>query len=198
MATGKITGNHLKILVRLLVFSLAVSWLAGCAALKKQTKQTEEPKETQAATTTVGYDESFDPLSLEDDDIVIKRTNRFETSSNPVIEPLNVSSGNTGTTGNEIPDSLITYKEVDGFRVQIFAGRSVETATMTKTKAEADFAPLGQKVYFIFEAPFYRIRVGDFTDRTQAEKLREQARKIGYREAFIVRSKVRVPENLNR
>ncbi|WP_456438995.1 SPOR domain-containing protein [Caldithrix abyssi] len=195
MVTGKIAGNYLSKLFTLLTIVIGLNLIFGCAAAKKKVAQ---PAAEESAVTTVDgkFDESFDPLSLEDDDIVIKRKNRGAQAAKPGLEALDLTDAQSTSEMEAIPDSLLTYKEVDGFRVQIFAGRSVETATMTKSKAQIDFEPHRLKVYFIFEAPFYKIRIGDFTDRNQAERARELARKIGYREAFVVRSKVRVAENV--
>lgn len=195
MVTTKYIGNYLRVFVTLMIFAVSLVLWSGCAAGKKQVAPS--PKEGINQPEAEGqFDESFDPLSLDDDDIVIKRTNAMEGIANQAMEPLTVQPSNKNQSGEAIPDSLITYHEVDGFRVQIFAGRNVEAATMTKTKALADFEPYKQKVYFIFEAPFYKIRIGDFTDRTKAENARELARKLGYREAFVVKSKVRVPQNM--
>ena len=194
MVTQKISGNYLKKIVTPFLMAFALSLFFSCTAQKELAKPVAEQK-TQAIAAAGQFDESFDPLSLEDDDIVIKRNTKLEPSGNPAMEPLDIKSGVQKENEQTLPDSLISYQELDGFRVQIFAGRSVETATMTKSKAINDFAPYKQKVYFIFEAPFYKIRIGDFTERSKAEKARELARKLGYKEAFVVRSKVRVPKN---
>ncbi len=195
MGTAKYIRNYLKYLLALTIFTMSLALFSGCAGAKKQVAPAAE--ETVEQPLAEGqFDESFDPLSLDDDDIVIKRTHAMEGISNQPMESLTFQPANREQNTEAIPDSLITYHEVDGFRVQIFAGRNVEAATMTKTKALADFELYNQKVYFIFEAPFYKIRVGDFTDRTKAEKARELARKLGYREAFVVKSKVRVPKGL--
>ncbi|HHE55048.1 MAG TPA: SPOR domain-containing protein [Caldithrix abyssi] len=195
MGTAKYIRNYLKYLLVLTIFAVSLALFSGCAAAKKQvTPASEETVDQPQAESQ--FDESFDPLSLDDDDIVIKRTHAMEGISNQPMESLTFQPANREQNTESIPDSLIIYQEADGFRVQIFAGRNVETATMTKTKALADFEPYKQKVYFIFEAPFYKIRIGDFTDRNKAEKARELARKLGYREAFVVKSKVRVPKDL--
>ncbi len=189
MASARYFGNHLTGLVKIIFSLLLLIFLMSCAASKKEVLKKEK---TQAKTITPGqFDESFDPLSLEDDDIVIEKNVRTNLTPKTALEGVTTPSGNRET----IPDSLLTYKEVDGYRVQIFAVRSVEAATYAKAKAKENFQPQGQKVYLIFEAPFYKLRVGDFKDRNQAEKFRNLAKKMGYKEAFVVRSKVRVVED---
>ena len=48
-------------------------------------------------------------------------------------------------------------------------------------------------VYVYFQAPWYKVRVGDFETRNDAEAKLREARQKGYREAFWVPSDVRVP-----
>jgi len=171
--------------MRFFVVFLIFAFFMGCATSRKTTTAPQKSEETLLQSTK--YDESFDPLSLEDDDIVIEKRVQPTVTSTPVKQT-NKSEQNT------LPDSLLSYRQTDGFRVQIFAGRSIEAATMAETKAKQDFEPKGYKVYLIFEAPFYKLRVGDFTDRNDADLLRSLAKSMGYKAAFVVRSKVNVPE----
>ncbi len=127
------------------------------------------------------YDESFDPMSLHDDDISVQPGKNKPSSSRK-----------TKVKKSDQADSETVLKERDGFRVQILATRSIETATMVKQQAEEQFKPYGYKVYWQFEAPFYKIRVGDVIKRTDAENIRDLAKELGYDQAFPVRSKVKV------
>ena len=51
------------------------------------------------------------------------------------------------------------------------------------------------KIYVIFEAPNYKVRIGDFIDRQKAEKYRKQLANKGYSSAWIVRTKVEPIKN---
>ena len=126
------------------------------------------------------YDESFDPLTLEDDDIIIASDEYTRVVDNP---------------GNN-PDSvkITSLKEVTGFRVQILATKNIETASLFEQEASERFNNLDHKTYLIFEAPLYKIWVGDCKKRTQAEELRDMATQYGYRESFIVKTKIQVKE----
>ena len=68
----------------------------------------------------------------------------------------------------------------------------MEKATLLEEEAKSQFATSGHKTYLVFEAPLYKIRLGDFTTRNQAEDLKIQALRYGYRESFIVRTKVTI------
>lgn len=150
--------------------------ISSCATSKKAVRSQADDTQTKS-----GYDESFDPLTLQDDDIVIVRETKEKAPRQSVKaeQEISLTSANT---------------EVDGFRVQILATRSIEAATMAKQQAEEQFAPYKYKVYWSFEAPFYRIRVGDVIKRTDAEAIRDLAKEMGYKQAFPVRSKVKPPQ----
>ena len=155
--------------------------LAGCASSKKTV--TEEAKGKPGS----AYDESFDPLSLNDDDIEIKSDKESpQVKKKPVEAAAAVEE--TPTTSN------LPFKETDGYRVQLLTTKSYEAATVAQQTAAEQFAPLNLKTYIKFEAPLYKVRVGDALTRSEAEEIRETARDFGYKGAFIVRSKVMVQE----
>ncbi len=155
---------------------VVLSLLMACGG---QQKVVQKPVKEESASP---YDESFDPLSLHDDDITIQPgEHKTNSSSEKKVKKAKQTESET------------VLKETDGFRVQILATRSIETATMVKQQAEEQFKPYDYKVYWQFEAPFYKIRVGDVLKRTDAENIRDLAKQLGYDQAFPVRSKVKVP-----
>ncbi|MBA7521656.1 hypothetical protein ES705_13767 [subsurface metagenome] len=145
----------------------------GCAGTREPVK--EEPVEE----TKPQYDESFDPLSLDDDDIIIadasvtKHENENQTA---------------------IIEEKIIPKEINGFRVQILATKNIETASLFKQEATERFGSLEHETYLIYEVPLYKIRIGDCKERSEAEDLRDLAKQYRYREAFIVKCKIKVVE----
>ena len=106
-----------------LIFFIGL-FLLACAGSK------EIIQEDVGSEIVLVYDESFDPLSLEDDDIVIG---------------------------------------------------------MESKAADSDRET--------FEAPLYKIRVGDCKTRQDADNVRDLAKKYGYAEAFLVKSKIIISEN---
>lgn len=78
-----------------------------------------------------------------------------------------------------------------GFRVQVI---------MTEDPARADDliqeieTEMDLPVYRIFEPPYYKVRVGNCVDRSEAEELMEELRREGY-ETFIVRDMVNPADN---
>ena len=159
--------------MKILLLALTLLFIASCSSSEKVVVKDEPRKDNP-------YDESFDPNSLNDDDIVV---HKFDNNATVIIEnDQNFTASNTDQA----------YTEVKGFRVQIIATKSIETATLAEQEARELFEGQNHKTYLIFDAPLYKLRVGDVTTRDEAEKIRDMAKDYGYREAFIVPTKVNI------
>ena len=80
-------------------------------------------------------------------------------------------------------DSII----IEGYRVQVLATRERFKAEKLQSDLEELFE---YKIYVIFEAPNYKVRIGDFIDRQKAEKFRKKLSGNGYSSAWIIRTKI--------
>ena len=49
---------------------------------------------------------------------------------------------------------------------------------------------ISDSVYVDFEAPNYKVRVGDFIDRDIAETLQQELVQMGYNSAWILRTRI--------
>ncbi len=83
---------------------------------------------------------------------------------------------------------------IDGFRVQIFmdSGNDALDEAEAVMKDFSDNFPLVQ-AYLVFGQPYYRVRVGDFRTRLEAEKL-HLILKEKYPKAFVTADKIQLPE----
>lgn len=100
-------------------------------------------------------------------------------------EPVIIFEEDVPLVGEQSEQQQIT--KVKGlFRVQVFA-------TVDKSKAEAIMAALREKedipVYIDEEEGLYKVRVGDFKTRIQAEGFKNYIRTRGYPDAFVVEMK---------
>lgn len=77
--------------------------------------------------------------------------------------------------------------ETRGFRVQLLASREQDEARRVAREAEGR---LQVPTYVVFEAPFYKVRAGDFPDRGDALALRDRARGYGYPNAWVVTTEI--------
>lgn len=81
--------------------------------------------------------------------------------------------------------------EMEGFRIQIYAGGDQNLANESRADFLASFSKNNMPVYQTWQPPHFRVRVGDF--RTRPEALRELAnvRKI-FPDAFVVSDKIKL------
>ena len=80
-------------------------------------------------------------------------------------------------------------KVVNGFRIQVFSTNNALAAENTKLRLITLF---DQDVSVVFDAPNYKVRIGKFAKRRQAEEFRLQLYNVGYRQAWVVRSRITV------
>ncbi|NIW78668.1 MAG: hypothetical protein GWN16_04050 [Calditrichae bacterium] len=162
-------------------------FIIGCTSSSKVTtsepSQKAEPRE---------LDESFDPVQFNDEDIDFPA----EGANNQTVEPLPLPEDEPQKI------QLEENRKLDGFRVQLFATKEIEKATLEKKEAEYLFFDDSVAVYIEFDSPMYKVRIGDCRNREQAESLRQLARRKGYPTAWIVKTKINtnpnLPENVER
>ena len=101
-----------------------------------------------------------------------------------------------GISQLKIIDSLrniqITTKE--GYRLQLFESSTVDEANKIMTKYGKS---LNDSIYLVFDAPLYKIQYGDFVTKDQAELVKAELRKKGYKKVWIVRSRIDQETTLN-
>lgn len=76
---------------------------------------------------------------------------------------------------------------LEGFRVQIYSGSgltSKDEASATQTRFLKMFP--GERAYIIYNAPFWRVRVGDFRSRSEAMRMLQSV-KPSFAGSYIVR-----------
>ncbi len=164
---------------KLFIFVLLISamfFMIYCASSKKE-KTTRGLGEVSNE-----LNESFDPLSLDDDDIIFKQPQTNIVNETPVYLPV------------EEPVDLATAieenKQIDGFRIQLLSTKDLENATRAKAIAMEQFTDVRVKFYLEFDSPYYKVRLGDFQTRGKTEEIREIVRSRGYPKAWIVKSKI--------
>ncbi|MCY3682061.1 MAG: SPOR domain-containing protein [Gemmatimonadetes bacterium] len=74
-----------------------------------------------------------------------------------------------------------------GFRVQIFSSSTRVSAENAQMQARVQLAR--DDVFIEFEPPYFKVRVGNFQTRNDAEILLKEVTKKGYETAFIVQAK---------
>jgi hypothetical protein len=110
----------------------------------------------------------------------------------------NAQKNNVYLTPDVQLDSLIQrYKDInqqvsiyDGFRIQIFSGNNRTNAEELKADFFKRFPNIGS--YLIYQQPYFKLRVGDFRNRFEAQELYYQLLDA-YGQAIIVPDKINKP-----
>jgi len=83
-----------------------------------------------------------------------------------------------------------TWINMDGYRVQVYLSTTRDRADWAADRARQSFP--SDSVYIVFQAPYHRVRVGDFRTYQEAMAKVEEAKAKGYSDAFLVPTTIRV------
>ena len=108
----------------------------------------------------------------------------------PIIINKVFSEGHISLSGSK--------KKIDGsikevFRIQIFES---SVASIARAEAKRFQNILGDTVYVDFETPLYKLRIGNFKNRKNAEKAVESISRLGAKDSWIIRTKASLREKL--
>jgi hypothetical protein len=81
-------------------------------------------------------------------------------------------------------------RSIAGYRLQVINTSDRNAAITAKTKVYQLFPDL--KAYLLYQAPYFRVRVGNFKDRDEAESYRQTLLKEFPRGVFIVRDTIEI------
>jgi hypothetical protein len=173
----------------LLALTLSVI-VVFCACQVKPAMQADAPMQpldsptdtlsSISETKSIPQNESFDPFLLPESELIFNPVNSFEMETeidNP--EELSV---------NEVIETeAVRVVLQDGYQVQLFA--SPDAAQAEEIKIQAMMLFPDHPVDMIWDAPNYKVRLGMFAIRDDAQELKRQALRLGYRDAWVVRFK---------
>ncbi|MBD3374687.1 hypothetical protein GF406_06615 [candidate division KSB1 bacterium] len=153
-----------------IMLNLVVSLMLACAG--SQPERQPLPDETTKKQEPPEIVETFDPMTLGEYD-------QFSVQPIQKEEPFDLEGWVKGYKGKS------DEKRINGFRVQLVSTRDEEEARLIRSEALLD---LEQPVYLSYDNPYYKVRVGDFTTRSQAERYKERLALQGYPDAWVIRT----------
>jgi cell division septation protein DedD len=170
--------------------------LAGCGAKQAPEKNvTKEPWE-------VRVESPLDTIQVTPQTQTAAQTVPSETQPTPVMDTpvvtetaaaMPASSTNTGTAAQTVPSSVPDSKSfIPGWRVQIHAFPTMANAEAAAAKARQHFT---EPVYVEYQAPMYKVRVGDFLTKDDARLMVNRAKAENYTQAWVVEDLVMRPGN---
>ncbi len=75
----------------------------------------------------------------------------------------------------------------NGFRIQCFASSQIERVRAEQRAIESK---VHYPVYIIFASPYYKLLVGDFVKRVDADVAAGKMKELGYADAWVMRTKI--------
>lgn len=110
-------------------------------------------------------------------DIVVHKDPRIELLIKKQIEINEITTRNS-------------RRFVDGYRIQVISTNNRNKAMEAKTKIYQRFPEL--KAYLMYQSPFFRLKVGNFMEREEAENYLQDILKLFPTGVYVVRDVVEV------
>lgn len=143
-----------------------------------------------------GSQGAFQSVGSEDDQSKKAPLSYYEATLRPsdfdeeveIVQKAHAQS--TGFMPLDIPsDSTVIVEEVtQGFRVQIFASSSIDEANAAKAIAEGKYRR--DSIYVVYDPPVYKVRIGDYATRFEANQQLTRLVNSGYPDAWVVADRV--------
>ena len=174
----------------LLILTALAVVIGGCA------KPPSGADEGSAATApTVGDDRGFDPLELPQDREVVPALYPREGiihGKQVLVDVQPEQEISDSTVVSEAP-ATATADLLNGqaYRVQLFTSKLYGEAKDAVAVAEEIF---DRPVSLDYEVPYFKVRVGSFADRDDAESYQMKAKAAGYTDAWVVMVNLGVKE----
>lgn len=178
LASKRFTSKGIFRDIILILCLVLVGMISGCSSSSKMSNTNNEAETILMSSDTLYYAEVQKeelPLYLSTDLAV------FEKASEILLNPYNPDKYQSPQEGlNDTDLSVIT---INGFRVQVFSGIDGDRARRLKEELENK---IESPVFLEFEAPQYKVRVGSFRLRSEANEHCQILRTEGYRDAWVV------------
>jgi hypothetical protein len=157
--------------MRVMLLIVSALLIAGCGSTKESGKESQGASEDAIRAFEAGFQPSdHDPLKPRMQDRVPRRNDSSATiAADDVLTPASTEMA-------------------QGFRVQVYSSTDIDAARGKKAEFEAAFP--GEWLYLDYHAPSYKLRVGNFLTRFEAERFARTLTDQGYTEAWTVPEKV--------
>ena len=164
----------------MIVLLLTVVFFFACAGTGPLPAGQTKPEKKTAPE----FSEDFDPL-------VLGEYEESQRADQPVVDTFNVDAFLAVGDAKKNPSLL---RGARGYRVQILSTRDEEEARQVKRDILVLF---DQESYVMFDDPYYKVRIGNFLSRFDAEELKEKAVQLGFSDAWVIQTIVKPPEELS-
>ena len=169
--------------LRITIISIPVIlFLAGCGA---STTTRYEKEDVEEENKDVTVNEDFDIMQY-------KSQIEIETiSNNQVLTDVWYGYKDSIEESN-YEQNLKIIRTVDGYRVFVVATDNLDAANSVRADILSKIKR--KEVYISFEPPFYKVKIGDFTDVAESNNLKFKLNQLGYTEARVIQETVNIFE----
>jgi hypothetical protein len=159
----------------LLLLAVALGVMIGirCAGSTKTAREEDKGGKEAEGELATKYEQQFNPADYDPSIAEIKQLAKADT---------------TGTLGDSKSDKTTPPETAPGFRIQVFSTIEIDTANAVKN--ELSSLPESVGIYIIFDSPYYKVRVGDFVSRPDANQLLKTLIDRGYMDSWIVADRI--------
>lgn len=175
--------------IYILLFSFSVIFYACSASTDtrySEAKEEIESKKEHEQKSKIIEDFDFTPFKT-DLDIQKKELILPSTTRSDVWYGYDETEPDTGSnSGKKIID------KIPGYRVLVLSTDNLEEAN--NMRSEIYFSNTQREVYVVFDPPFYKVMIGDFTEYTEARDLSFKMGQLGYSESRVVNETINVFE----
>lgn len=113
--------------------------------------------------------------------------------TDPLLDEIREGSGDEARLSVRLtpPPPGPSFREIEGFRVQVFAGIDSLSATTIKYQVAQDVA---EPAYLIYENGLYKIQVGNYPYRMDADQMKLRLNEKGYDGAWVVKRMILIAD----
>lgn len=155
----------------LFLLSFPLLFLSGFHPAGNSAVQSDSLHYSQRKEKLSTFERSFKPSFYDTEVYLYKKTDTAKTFGMAIDNPVSA-----------LPETL------QGFRVQLIATSEYDQAITLRNELNLKYPDLW--IYTVYEAPMYKVRAGDFSNRYEAKTLLDKIQTDGYRAAWIVPDKV--------
>ena len=85
---------------------------------------------------------------------------------------------------NKLTAHMTSSGQFKGFRLQVLSTRTREDAFNTKATLLQQFPD--QKAYILYQSPYFKVRIGNFPNKQDADAFKKQLSKVYSQPAYLV------------
>lgn len=167
-------------MVKFLCCILALALLVTSCGIRRAGPETRPEEEAPSGPI-------LDPLASSTDREVVPAV--YPVRPDAVVDPGDSLARPRDVSYLEYDSLAAIISPTEVYRVQIFTSRLYAEAVRERALADEIF---NLPVYLDYEVPYYKLRVGDFVTRDEAENMVPEIKAIGYGNAWVARVVLRV------